>query len=123
MKVIPYETVAESLDRDISSYEEAFTKARKEQSVAAPSIYLQLSTLKAVRDWLRAQKTIDCDNQRYGEWIYYDIPRGKNEPQAFYALTGRKGHVVCSLCGASPGMDSDHYFLLSAYCPHCGAVM
>ena len=55
---------------------------------------------------------------------------GEVMDMAISALSENKGewitkyeHKMCNKCGHTPPSDDDHYYILSNFCPNCGADM
>lgn len=73
-------------------------------------------------DVIKRQPSVDAALVRHGRWVpvYESEISGWNPEYAGYDPIG---DYRCSLCGRDATLDCNNEFVLSPYCPNCGAKM
>lgn len=86
----------------------------KEDASDAVIKYLQLDYAYAwgVREAINSLPSADVAPVKYGEWI--------SIPEMWGAFDAR---YYCSKCGKNAIINNSERYVLSDYCPHCGAIM
>lgn len=68
--------------------------------------------VRTIADTLQDMRPADVAPVKYGEWI--------STPEMWGAFDVR---YYCSKCGKDAIINNSERYVLSDYCPHCGAIM
>ena len=78
-----------------------------------------------VIDRIKSAPTADVVEVRHGEWMTREYQYGENgEIDKWVEKPAKYGDCAyCSLCLQHAGLNGGGEYVLSAYCPNCGAKM